>query len=102
MVSEFLSAAIGRLSYIPPAQAGQESAGERVYAIEIIRYSSGKGKDGWWNAEKMVELTRKAIEIFNSAFPNDIAVFAFDNSSAHVCMAQDALVANRMNMGPRG
>ena len=54
------------------------------------------------NAERMEEHTRKDIQIFNNAFPNDIAVFAFDNSSGYACKAQDALVANRMNMGPGG
>jgi len=29
----------------------------------------------------MVEQTQKAIPIFNQAFPDDISVFAFDNSS---------------------
>jgi hypothetical protein len=39
--------------------------------------------DGWWNAEKMVKQTEEAIATFNKAFPGDIAVFAFDNSSGH-------------------
>jgi hypothetical protein len=29
-------------------------------------------------------------------------VFAFDDSSGHACKAKDALVANRMNLGPGG
>jgi len=95
MVSEFLCAAIGRLSYIDSNQ-------QRVYATEIIQYGSGKGDDRWWNADKMVQQTQKAIRIFNQAFPNDIAVFAFDNSSGHACKAPNALVAQRMNLGPGG
>ncbi len=96
MVSEFLCAAKGRLSYWDAQQQ------ERVYATEIIKYGSGKSDDGWWNAEKMVEQTRKAIRVFNHAFPDDIAVFAFDNSSGHACKAPTALVAGRMNLGPGG
>lgn len=96
MVSEFLCAAIGRLSYY------DFNRRQQVYATEVIKYGSGKGDDGWWNAENMVAQTRKAIQIFNLAFPNDIAVFAFDNSSGHACKAPDALVAKRMNLSPGG
>lgn len=87
MVSEFLCAAIGRLSYFDHANK------ETVYATEIVKYGSGKSDEGWWNAEKMVQQTQKAIEIFNNVFPDDIAVFAFDNSSGHACKAPDALNA---------
>jgi hypothetical protein len=96
MVSDFLCAALGRLSHF------DEEKGETIYATEIIKYGSTKGDDGWWNAEKMVEQTKKAIKIFNKAFPDDIAVFAFDNSSGHACKAKDALVSARMNLGPGG
>lgn len=94
MISEFLCAAHGRLHYTDEQQP--------VYATEIIKYGSGKSDDGWWDAEKMVAQTKKAIDIFNKAFPGDIAVFAFDNSSGHACKAKDALVANRMNLRPGG
>jgi len=96
MVSEFLCAAKGRLSYF------DESTQQPVYATAIIKYGSGKGDDGWWNAQKMVEQTQRAITVFNHAFPGDIAVFAFDNSSGHACKAVDALVACRMNLSPGG
>jgi hypothetical protein len=95
MVSEFLCAAQGRL-HCCDEQGGNE------YVTEIIKYGSGKSDDGWWNAEKMVKQAEKAIAIFNKAFPEDIAVFAFDNSSGHACKAKDALVANRMNLRPGG
>jgi hypothetical protein len=62
MISEFLCAASGRLSYY------NREKGKRDYATEFIQYGSGKGDDGWWNAEKMVQQTRKAIEVFNKAF----------------------------------
>ena len=50
----------------------------------------------------MAEYVQKAIQIFEISFPEDIAVFASDNSSGHACKAKDALVANRMNLGPGG
>lgn len=95
MLSDFLCAAHGRLHYINEDH-------EKVYAIETIKYGSGKNDDGWWDAEKMVAQTKKAIAIFEQAFPDDIALFAFDNSSGHACKAGDALVANRMNLRPGG
>jgi len=49
----------------------------------IIKYGIGKGDDGWWNTQKMVEQTQRAITVFNCAFTGDIAVFAFNNSSGH-------------------
>lgn len=49
-----------------------------------------------------MEQTRKVIRIFNNAFPNDTAVFAFDNSSGRACKAPDALVANQMNLETGG
>lgn len=73
MVSVIFCAAIGRLSYIPPADHDGHELAECIYATEIIRYvlpqpptlihgpmiafryGSSKGKDEWWNAEKMVE-----------------------------------------------
>ena len=96
MVSEFMCASQGRLHYF------DQQTQEKVFATEIIKYGSGKSDDGWWGAEKMAEHVQKAIQIFEISFPGDIAVFAFDNSSGHACKAKDALVANRMNLGPGG
>jgi len=96
MVSGFLLAASGRLRYF------DKDTKEHIYATEIIKYGSGKSDDGWWNAEKMVAQTQKAIQIFLKAYPNDIAVFAFDNSSGHAYKAPDAFVASQMNLHPGG
>ena len=46
MVSEFVSAACGRLSYFDPAMK------ERIYATEILKY--GAGSDGYWTSQKML------------------------------------------------
>ncbi len=42
------------------------------------------------------------IPIFNYAFLNYEALFAFDNSLNHSSLAPDALLASRMNLFPRG
>ena len=41
MISEFLCAAIGSLSYYDREKS------ERVYATEFIQYGSSKADDGW-------------------------------------------------------
>ncbi|KAF8243258.1 hypothetical protein K440DRAFT_530788, partial [Wilcoxina mikolae CBS 423.85] len=97
MVSEFLSAACGRLLYL------NIETGRRVYATEIIKYGSSASDDGYWNSERMLaQVINKAIPIFEKAYLDHIAVFAFDNSSGHACKAEDALVASRMNLNPGG
>lgn len=48
------------------------------------------------------QVLRKAIFIFEKAFPNHLGVFAFDNSSGHSCKAPNALVASRMNLNSGG
>ena len=93
MVSEFLCVVQGRLHHIDESQG----VPVKVYATEIIKYESGKSDDSWWDAEKMVEQTKKVITIFNKAFPGDITVFAFDNSSEHACKTKDILVVNKIN-----
>ena len=42
------------------------------------------------------------IPIFETLYPDCVAVFAFDNSSNHATFSKDALIANRMNLGPDG
>ena len=46
MVSEFVSAACGRLSHF------DRTTKERVYATEILKY--GAGSDGYWTSQKML------------------------------------------------
>jgi hypothetical protein len=95
LVSEFLCAAQGCLHYIDTDHGNNlNERPKKKYATEIIKYGSGKDEDGWWNVEKMVLQTRKAIKNFNKSFPDDIAVFTFDNSGGHACKAANALAAN--------
>ena len=97
MVSEFLTAADGRLRFT------DSKTGSVDEACEILRYGSGVSDDGYWTAEKMVRQVReRAIPIFEKRFPGKTAIFAFDNSSNHAAFAADALVASRMNLKPGG
>ncbi|RPA79486.1 hypothetical protein BJ508DRAFT_211097 [Ascobolus immersus RN42] len=62
------------------------------------------GTNGYWTGEKMLDhIVRIAILIFRYAFPpNFRALFAFDNASNHRVMADNALIASKMNRGPGG
>lgn len=44
----------------------------------------------------------RAIPIFNAQYPGCTAVFLFDNSTNHGCMAEDALLTSRMNLKDGG
>ncbi|CAG8793516.1 20039_t:CDS:1, partial [Cetraspora pellucida] len=46
------------------------------------------------------QIRDKAIPIFKMKFPNAITVFAFDNSTSYARYAKNALLAERMNLGP--
>ncbi|CAG8449812.1 7874_t:CDS:2 [Scutellospora calospora] len=48
----------------------------------VITYL-GKDGDGWWNSD-------------------DLALFAFDNTTGHCAYAEDALLAKNMNLSPYG
>ena len=50
----------------------------------------------------MVAQVEKMIPIFAQMHPNCVGVFCFDQSSNHAAMAEDALVASRMNFKSGG
>ncbi|CAG8741316.1 8503_t:CDS:2, partial [Rhizophagus irregularis] len=62
-----------------------------------------KDREGYWTSKHLInQIKTKAIPIFETLFPNCIALFAFDNSSNHAAFKPDALVANKMNLKPGG
>lgn len=50
----------------------------------------------------LIAQTEDAIKIFDVKYPDGVAVFIFDCSSAHEAFASDALLAHKMNRGPGG
>ena len=57
----------------------------------------GVGGDPWWDHAQLLVQVDKAITIFEAAHPGCIALFVFDQSSAHVLLGPDALRAFDMN-----
>ncbi|KIK52545.1 hypothetical protein GYMLUDRAFT_179992 [Collybiopsis luxurians FD-317 M1] len=51
----------------------------------------GSNYDPWWDIKQLISQVKDAIQIFNVKYPNDIAVFVFDCSSAHESFAEDSL-----------
>lgn len=50
----------------------------------------------------MVEHAKQASKMFSFAFPAYQGIFAFENASNHVFFADDALIADKMNLLPGG
>lgn len=48
------------------------------------------------------QVLHRAIPIFETRYPGCVAVFLFDNSTNHGCMAEDALLASKMNLKDGG
>ncbi len=49
-----------------------------------------------------MQLVHKAIPIFEALHPGCTGVFCFDQSTNHNAMAEDALIATKMNLSPGG
>jgi len=75
--------------------------GDVVKDAQCVIYP-GMGADAWWDHAQLLVQLDKAIKIFEEAHPNCIALFVFDQSSAHASLRPDALQAFDMNKSNRG
>ncbi|CAG8731255.1 6093_t:CDS:2, partial [Cetraspora pellucida] len=79
---------------------------ERKNALEhshrsMLLSNARKNQEGFWTVNNLLEQIRdKVIPIFETKFPNIMAVFAFDNSTNHKAYAENTLIAARMNLKP--
>jgi hypothetical protein len=79
---------------------GVESAIERHYSRFFEFGSMG---DGYWGAEDVIGHTCDiAIPMFETVFPGCQALFLFDNAQSNASYAEDALLAQNMNLGRGG
>ena len=62
----------------------------------------GNNKDGFFKTEDLVRQILLMLKIFEVLHPGCTALVAFDNSSNHHAKADDALVANRLNLNDGG
>ena len=70
--------------------------GSVVKDAHCITYPGAQG-DPWWDHTQLLAQVDKAIAIFKKAHPNCVALFVFDQSSAHALLALDALCVFDMN-----
>jgi len=62
----------------------------------------GVGSDPWWDHMQLLAQVNKVIVIFKEAHPNCIALFVFNQLSAHALLGPDALCAFDMNRSNGG
>lgn len=66
----------------------------------------GKTERGnYWTRDKFVKQMERAVDIAEIKYPKEDGwrhVWAFDHSSCHAAMADDALDVNKMNINPGG
>jgi len=93
-VSGFINAEDGRLVL-------RDESGNVVAEAREIIYPGANG-DAWWNTEQLLKQVKRAIQIFETAHPDCIALFIFDQSSAHASLPPDALKAFEMNKSNGG
>jgi hypothetical protein len=67
-----------------------------------IIYPGGPQKNAYWDTEALLEQIDEAIDIFEEKHPNKVAVFVFDQSSAHASKGSGALNAFAMNLREGG
>ncbi len=79
----------------------QDDDGNIMKDAHKIIYPGSTG-DAWWDTDQLLAQMATAIEIFNEAHPNCIALFIFDQSLAHASLGPDALHAWNMNKSNGG
>src|SRR6266853_5830106 len=93
-VSDFVKEENGRLIV-------HNEEGDVVKDARCVIYP-GMGADAWWDHAQLLVQLDKAIEIFEEAHPNCVALFVFDQSSTHTSLGPDALRAFDMNRSNGG
>jgi len=93
-VSDFVKEENGRVII-------RNEEGDIIKDAQTIIYP-GVGGDPWWDHTQLLVQVDKAIAIFEEAHPECIALFVFDQSSAHASLGPDALRAFNMNKSNGG
>ena len=88
MVAHFVSADYGYLQ----SPNGTETA--------CILFRAGKGRDGYYTNDRIIQHAEKAMEILQKYYLNDDHILIFDNATTHVKWADNALSARHMPKNP--
>ncbi|KAI9568928.1 hypothetical protein HD554DRAFT_2204886 [Boletus coccyginus] len=94
----------GRMPLRKKVQASQIEENTQLPVTEQLQVTDaweiiypGKHHDGFWTNDKLIKRT---IPIFEQMYPDAVAEFVFDQSSAYGAFAKDALNAKDMNIRP--
>jgi len=93
-ISDFINEETGRL-------VSRNSQGAVVEDARKIIFPGSNG-DAWWDTAQLIVQVKHAISIFETAHSGCVALFIFDQSSAHASLAPDALRAFDMNKSNGG
>jgi hypothetical protein len=88
-VSDFIEEEFGRLVI-------RDQDGLILRDARCITYPGASG-DPWWDHNQLLVQMDKALSIFEELHPGCVALFIFDQSSAHASLGEDALRAFGMN-----
>jgi len=93
-ISDFITQEGGRL-------VTRDSGGKIVRDARKVIFPGAQG-DPWWDTAQLLVQMLAAISIFEEAHPGCVALFIFDQSSAHAALPADALKAFEMNKSNGG
>jgi hypothetical protein len=79
----------------------QNSEGAVTKEARVIIHPGLIG-DPWWDTAQLMLQMNMAVEVFKEAYPDCVALFVFNQSSAHASLAPDALRAFKMNKSDSG
>jgi hypothetical protein len=71
-------------------------------ARQVIYPGANGDASSWWDTEQLVNQLKKAIRAHTRIHPDKIALFVFDQSSAHASLPPNALRAFDMNKSDGG
>jgi hypothetical protein len=103
-VSDFISETIGQIKLSRDQISKQltQPAEHHLPAFEAWKIIyPGKGFDAWWDLTQLIDQVKHTITIFEHTHPDCVAIFIFDQSSAHEGFAENALNVNNINVGIR-
>jgi len=69
-----------------------DAQGNIVDEVQKIIYPGSKG-NAWWDTEQLLAQVKHAIEVFEKAHLNCIALFIFNQSSAHASFVGNILIS---------
>ena len=105
MVSDFIDEHTGFLRLSTEEFTTAVAQGHEVgYQEARMTLEIGANHEGYWNGDKFLFQVEDAPAISRVKYPREQfdVLWVFDQSTGHAKMAEDALVASRMNVNPGG